>query len=136
MKKLFLILAVVFAAIACNRSESVLLESRENLNKQCPKQIDKITTLTSVDYEKGDLYFVYNYTVDSRIDTDKIVKDIVSEFDNNVDSKKMAFREACVKSNVLILYRYKCTKNGEDFGVQYDPECGAAKLVGYDIAGE
>lgn len=126
-------LSVVFIATACYRNESILLVAQKTVNSQCPKVIDKITTLKNVQYNINDRFFVYNYTIDETKCPMSEIKKKLDILANNVKSmldtpENRAFLEACINAEVLVLFQYSGSESSEMCWITYYPKIKEVKI--------
>lgn len=127
MKKLLLLIATIFLMASCNSGEVVLLQVKKQLNSQCPMVVDEITTLKNVEYEPGDMCFIYNYTIDETkcpMSTIKERKDVLAENikAQNSNSANKTLMDVCIKADVFIIYQYTGSESGEKCAIEYYPK--------------
>lgn len=96
-------------------------------NKECPMQLDEVTTLENVEYIKG-VSVNYNNTInetwlsmsfiEENIDlfAESIVEDLTSG-----DPDLEEFIEACKNRNVVIIYNYRGSESGRTCSITYNP---------------
>ncbi len=142
MKKTILLLLVSIFALsftACDSKKDAAKAKLEvtlaTINKDCPKQIDDITTWTGCEIE--DPYFIYNYEIDESAfeeDTDvfAFMEDQNAEFKSmlgeglkqavNIDETK----QYLIDAGLGVRYHYTGSKSGKTMNFDFTPEEVAA----------
>lgn len=125
MKKfLFLFAAAMMLLVSCNTSDAKMEALATVANAQCPMAVDEATTLTSIEYGAGTLF--YNYTIDEeRIPLEALdagLEQVANNMKAALDlpqSKELV--EACKNAHADVHYLYKGNQSGKSVGVTYNP---------------
>lgn len=131
LRTLMLVACCALFAISCSRQDAraQLADACKEINSACPTQLDYLTTLTNVEYDYGDEYFVYNYLVDESVVSIELLEENLGNIVDEVleslrgdDPDIKAFLDACIQADVDLLYVYHGDQTGDSCHFTYDPE--------------
>lgn len=132
MKKISNLLTLLIIAVlgvlttACDKNDVVIEAFRSQVQKMCPISVDEVTTLTSVDFDKEEGAFVYNYTIDdAKCPIDELAKHLKT-YGANLKAALQApdakpFLDACVERDIKVVYQYTGKGTGQKCWVSYNP---------------
>ena len=137
MKKILLLVVAMLCFATSFAQSSVLLETKRTINADCPMKLDEMTTISSVQYQAGDSYFYYNYTIDeeycpitllksSQQVMDALVESTVAMIDSIPDSE--LFLDACIKARADLVFRFTGDKSRETLSIIYYPKTKKAAI--------
>lgn len=137
MKKILLLAVAMLGFATAFAQSSVLLETKRTINADCPMKLDEMTTISSVQYQAGDSYFYYNYTIDeeycpitllksSQQVLDALVESTVAMIDSIPDSE--LFLDACIKAHADLVFRFTGNKSRETLSIIYYPKTKKAAI--------
>lgn len=137
MKKILLLVVAMLSFATSFAQSSVLLETKKAINDECPMQLDEMTTVSSAQYQSGDPYFYYNYTINeescpiallksSQEVMDLLVESTVAMIENIPDSK--LFLDACIKARADLVFRFTGDKSRETLSIIYYPKTKKAAI--------
>ena len=126
MKKLFLFLIVAILATSCNINEIILLEVRDEKNKQYPLVAAEGMTMENVIYEIGDEYFIFNISIDEtkhpmwaiKACGEELAQDLKATIESTEDN---SFIDALIDAEVAVVFQYLGSTSGEGISVTYYP---------------
>lgn len=125
----FILITSIFAFSSCKKEsieEHLFRQAKEITQKQCPRPVDKYTTIDSVVYIKDTHEFDYYYTLNGALDNKEIYtteeKDLLHE--TFLKDIRSSIQMKDLKDNkVTIVYQYFSKASGEMlFCLRFEPE--------------
>ena len=120
MNRLLLILSLLlFILVGCKKQsleERIYQEACQFTLKNCPKDIDKCTTLDSCTFSIPKRTYYYNYTVRDELDIDSLYtpglynlfrEQLLTDIKNSIQLK------SCKDAGISFCYRYYSTRSGK-----------------------
>lgn len=120
MNRFLLIFSIlVFILTGCKKQsleERIYQEARQFTLKNCPKDIDKCTTLDSCTFSISNRTYYYNYTVRGDLDVDSLYtqglydlfhEQLLTEIKNSIQLK------SCKDADISFCYRYYSARSGK-----------------------
>ena len=137
MKKILLLVVAMLSFATSFAQSSVLLETKSTINADCPMKLDEMTTISSAQYQAGDAYFYYNYTIDeeycpiallksSQEVMDMLVESTVAMLESIPDSDLLL--DACIKAHADLVFRFTGDKSRESLSIIYYPKTKKAAI--------
>ena len=114
-----ILLALLFILAGCKRQsleERIYKEATLFTLKNCPKDIDKFTTLDSCTFSIPKRTYYYNYTVKGNLDVDSLYtqelydifrEQLLSDIKNSIQLK------SCKDAGISFCYRYYSARSGK-----------------------
>ena len=114
----FLLLVLIFF-IGCKKQtleERIYQDAKTFTQKNCPKLVDKYTTLDSCTFSIEERSYYYNYTVEDKLDIDSLYtqelydlfrQQLLSDIKNSIQLK------TCKDAGISFCYRYYSRRSGK-----------------------